>query len=111
MMLNAFIHRLLRTPSPQTAPDVGSSPRVSTEARAVIHRDRLAVFHASRGSMFKANGVGAQIWEALAKETPVPLVAEQVALRYGITPQRAEADVAAFIAQLRNAGLVTAEGN
>jgi hypothetical protein len=113
MMMHTIIRRMLGKRSPEhverTAADFREL-RVSSEARAVIHRDRLAVFHADRGSMFKANGVGAQIWEALANETPAPLVAEQLVRRYGITPQRAQADVEAFIAQLRDAGLVSSDG-
>ncbi len=84
--------------------------RVSSEAHAVVQQDCLAVFHAGRGAMFKANAVGAHIWEGLSQETPLKLVAEQLVQRYGIPAQQGEQDVARFVAELRNAGLVVGAG-
>jgi hypothetical protein len=57
--------------------------------------------------MLKANATGAYIWEALAKQTPVNCLAGELARRYSIAERQAEQDIALFITELKDAGLVT----
>ena len=114
MTLPKWIQRVLHT-APQrfsgTVPPAGDCVvRISGEARAVVQEESLAVFHSGRGMMFKANGAGAQIWQALAGGASIPALAKQLACRYGIPEKRAESDVLDFVAQLRAAGLLTCAG-
>ena len=80
--------------------------QVSGEARAVVQDNRLALFHAGRGLMFKSNSSGAHIWEALARRVPADRVASDLAERYGIPAEQAALDVASFLRQLQTAGFV-----
>ena len=80
---------------------------VSPDARAVVDRNGLAVFHAGRGRMFKANGAGARIWQAIERRLSPAEMASELARTYGIPPEQAGRDVARFIAELRGAALVT----
>lgn len=81
--------------------------RISPDAQAVIEGNRLAVFQARRGLMFKANGTGTRIWQAIERQLPPAQMASELACAYGIPPEQASRDVARFIAELRGAALVT----
>ena len=80
--------------------------RISTHAAAVVDEDGLVVLHTGVGRVFKSNAAGAQIWKALAQQEPANRVAEKLAERYGIPVDQAKYDVARFITQLQDAGLL-----
>ena len=61
------------------------------------------------GSVYlKLNGSGRVLWELLVDETTEPDLAAALVERYGIELDRAAADVDAFIADLRERGLLVA---
>ena len=61
----------------------------------------------ARGSTYvAANGAGTLLWRSLAAGTTPEQLAEQLVRAYGIDPERAAADADAFVAQLREQGLL-----
>ena len=77
------------------------------EVRAVAADDGLAVFHMGRGMMFKANAVGSEIWRGVIEQRrDAGSVARALAGRFGVPPEQASHDVARFLGQLLEQGLV-----
>ena len=88
---------------PQTARGL----RAGKDVRAVVSEQGLAVFDMSRGTVFKANAVGATIWQLAIEDRQDPaMVAQELAARYGQPVTRTRADVDQFVAQLRQERLV-----
>ena len=103
-MFQKLIRRTV--PPPSSAPP----PRISSEACAAGQGDALALFHSGTGIMFKANAMGARIWAALAQQTSMDRLAEELAQQYGIPKSQAESDIAGFLAELKAAGLLDRAG-
>jgi hypothetical protein len=97
--------------APASSPAGSANLRVSREACSVVHHQRLVIFDAGRGLMYKANSAGAQIWEQLAKLTPLDEIADGLSRQYGIAPEQAASDVRRFVLELEQAGLVSASEN
>jgi hypothetical protein len=57
-------------------------------------------------SYLGANEAGAVLWRALAVGATKEELAELLVARFGIDPERAAADTEAFLAQLREGGLL-----
>jgi Coenzyme PQQ synthesis protein D (PqqD) len=61
----------------------------------------------ARGSTYvAANGAGTLLWRSLAAGTTPDELADELVRAYGIEPERAAADADAFVAQLREQGLL-----
>jgi hypothetical protein len=61
----------------------------------------------ARGSTYvAANGAGTLLWRSLAAGTTPDALADELVRAYGIDPERAAADAGAFVAQLRERGLL-----
>lgn len=78
------------------------------DVRAVAAADGLAVFDLARGGVFRSNAVGAEIWrELIERQRDAASVANEFAGRFGISAEQACEDMARFVEQLRQQGLVT----
>ena len=63
----------------------------------------------ARGSTYvAANGAGTLLWRALASGTTPDALADELVRVYGIDRRQAAADIAQFIAQLSEQGLLAA---
>jgi hypothetical protein len=80
--------------------------RTSPDVRASTSRDGLILLDVRRGLVLAANPVGARIWQLLEQQRTRHEIAEQLAAEYGVPPERARCDVAAFAADLLARGLV-----
>jgi hypothetical protein len=62
----------------------------------------------ARGSRYvAANGAGTVLWRALVAGATRETLAEELVRAYGIDPERAQTDVARFVAALSAQGLLT----
>ena len=66
------------------------------------------VLDAQNSRYVKLNRTGAALWDALAEPTDEASLARGLVERHGIDEERAAADVEAFLARLRERGLVVA---
>lgn len=68
----------------------------------------IATGEASRDfhGMVKLNATGKVIWEALAEGLAEDAVADKLVAAYDVAPEKAAEDVAAFVAQMREAGFL-----
>lgn len=66
----------------------------------------LLLLDQATGIYHVLNETGAQVWESLQRGEPLGAIAETVASGYAIDVERATADVAAIVSQLRQANLV-----
>lgn len=68
--------------------------------------DELMLLDAQNDAYFALNATGAVVWSVLASGRPLEAAAAGVATRYAVTPERAEADVAAVVDELVGRGLL-----
>lgn len=75
---------------------------VAGQAVAIATGEASKSFH----GMVKLNGTGADIWRGVEEGLGEAAIAERIAAKYEVDPERARQDVDAFIARMREAGLV-----
>jgi hypothetical protein len=83
--------------------------RPSAAVKASISRDGLILLDVEGGMVLSANAIGARIWHLIEQRVPMSDIARRLADDYTIPIERAERDVAAFVAQLVSRGLVARE--
>jgi hypothetical protein len=83
--------------------------RPSTAARASISVDGLVLLDVTGGLVLTANAVGARIWQLLEEHRTTGEIARQIAADYTVPLERAQHDVATFIAALMARDLVAEE--
>ena len=68
----------------------------------------IATGEASEGfhGMVKLNGTGKRIWQGLTEGRTDDDIARDLAQEYGVSPERAAADVREFVEQVREAGFL-----
>lgn len=81
----------------------------SAMVKASISEDGLVLLDVSGGLVMSSNGVGARIWQLLSQRHARPEIARQLSDEYAIPIERAQQDVAAFVAALIARGLVIAD--
>ena len=81
--------------------------RPSPAVRASISPDGLVLLDVAAGAVFAANPVGARIWQLLDEQRTTPEIVRQLVRDYDVAADRAEGDVAAFVAALVARGLLT----
>jgi len=91
-------HRIT-SPSGPDAPAGGF--QASAESRASIDTDGIALFHLSSGLIFRANRIGAIIWQGVRDKQTVQNIAAGISREHGVSLGQAEQDTTAFIAELR----------
>ena len=99
--------------------DVGTSGHVetrqrrfltrSTDVTASLHDDGVVFLDVSKGRLFSANHVGADVWRAIARGLDLEAIAQEIAAGYGIAYTTALADAERFLRELERHRLV-AEG-
>lgn len=75
---------------------------VAGQAVAIATGEASKSFH----GMVKLNDTGADIWRGVEEGLAEAAIAERIAAKYEVDPERAREDVDAFIARMREAGLV-----
>ena len=75
---------------------------VAGQAVAIATGEASKSFH----GMVKLNGTGADIWRGVEEGLDDASIAERIAAKYEVNLDRARRDVDAFIARMREAGLV-----
>jgi hypothetical protein len=83
--------------------------RPSLAVTASISDDGLVLLDMKGGLVLASNVIGARIWQLLEERRSRADIARQLAGEYAIAIDRAERDVAAFVAALMARGLVTVE--
>jgi Coenzyme PQQ synthesis protein D (PqqD) len=83
--------------------------RPSAAVKASVSGDGLILLDVEGGMVLSANAIGARIWHLIEQRLPVPDIARTLAHDYTISLERAERDVAAFVAQLLSRGVVARE--
>lgn len=83
--------------------------RVSSHVRASVTGDGLVLLDVHGGLLLASNGVGAHIWQLIEQREPPDAIAQSLAESYGVALDRAERDVASFLAALAARGLVTTD--
>ena len=81
----------------------------SPAVKASISGDGLVLLDVSGGLVLSSNSVGARIWQLLAERNGRGEIARHLADEYTIPLERAQRDVATFVAALVARGLVTAD--
>ena len=84
---------------------VAPSPAV----KASISSDGLVLLDMSGGLVLSSNNVGARIWQLIEERQAQADIVKRLAGEYAIPIDRAERDVATFVAALMARGLVVAE--
>jgi hypothetical protein len=92
-----------------TAPTEHDRLQPSPAVKASISADGLVILDVSGGLVLSSNVVGARIWELLEQRHAGGEIARRLADEYAIPLDRAQRDVAAFVAALIARGLVTRE--
>lgn len=77
--------------------------------KASISGDGLVLLDVRGGLVLSSNVVGARIWQLLEQRHPRADIARRLADEYAIPLDRAERDVAGFVAALVARGLVIAD--
>lgn len=75
---------------------------VAGQAVAIATGEASKSFH----GMVKLNGTGVDIWRGVEEGLDEAAIADRIAAKYEVDPDRARQDVDAFIARMREAGLV-----
>ena len=81
----------------------------TADVKASVSGDGLVLLDVSGGLVLSSNAIGARIWQLLEARHPRADIARHLAEEYAIPVDRAERDVAGFIAALLARGLVAAE--
>jgi Coenzyme PQQ synthesis protein D (PqqD) len=103
-MFRKWMERIRRKPAPEGVLELRPSDGVCV----VTAEDGLAILDFGRGIVFKANGVGSEIWRALFEERhDTGTVSRSIARRFGVPAEQVEGDVNVFLAQLEKEGLVS----
>ncbi len=69
--------------------------------------DDIVVIDLAGSVYLKLNGSGRVLWEALADSATEPELISKLVDTYGVDAERASADVAAFVTDLRSRDLLT----
>jgi hypothetical protein len=69
----------------------------------------ILLFDASRGTYFATSGVGALVWDTLARPATLQEIIQAVMAACEVTRDVCEADVTAFLERLRAADLAVAQ--
>jgi hypothetical protein len=85
----------------------------SVVARVIAGETLIVPIRGSVGdlaSIFSFNGTGSLIWQLLESPKTVAQLAESVAEKYNVGPDRAERDVSSFVNEMKAVGLVETYG-
>ncbi len=80
--------------------------RLAEGFRSALTKDGGVILDVQNGQMLRVNRIGAQILEALKQETSPHEIADEIARTYGISGDRAKADLREFLDSLRERHLL-----
>ena len=80
--------------------------RPSIAVRASISTDGLVLLDVNDGLVLASNVVGAYVWQLIEQQRTPDEIARQLVADYDVSYDRAQSDVASFIAALVARGLV-----
>lgn len=78
----------------------------SVTVRASISSDGLILLDERGGLVLASNDVGARIWELIEQRSTPHAIVRRLVTEYGVSDERAAADVASFVAALAARGLI-----
>jgi hypothetical protein len=81
--------------------------QIAAAVRASISNDGLVLLDVHGGVVLASNAIGARIWQLIESRLDGVEIASRLALEYDVPAERAQDDVAAFLAALEARGLVT----
>ncbi len=79
---------------------------LSSEQLSTTVDDEEVILDTEEGVYYGLNPVGAHVWELLHEPVTVSDIVDSITEQYDVSRDRCEADVRAFVADLRDAGLV-----
>ena len=79
---------------------------VSPFGRTSAHPEGVVFLHLETGILFKANRVGARIWEGVLNHDSPEIIASQISREYAVPASQVEADTAGFLADLEAQGFL-----
>jgi len=83
--------------------------QISDAVRASISDDGLVLLDIQGGVVLASNSIGARIWQLVESRLDALEIASRLACDYDVPVERAQHDVAAFLAALEARGLLSAE--
>ena len=81
----------------------------NAEIRAAIQPEGLVLLHIRKGMFYRANHVGARIWEKLSTGASLDKVIDQIADEFGVPVMGVAPDVFEFVESLVNQGFLQAK--
>lgn len=81
---------------------------LSPNVRSTVNEDGVVIMDVASGDVFHSNPIGGLIWSRLRANASVSEIVEDIATRFGVPYAVVEADVATYVAALKEHGLVTA---
>jgi hypothetical protein len=80
--------------------------RINPRVRASVHDKGMVLLDIHGGLLYVSNLTGARIWQAIAGDMSPANISLELSREYGIPRETADADTLAFLAELRDRGLV-----
>ena len=85
---------------------IGQPIRTADSVRETINQDGAVLLDIKQGVCFSMNPVGAKIWEMLKREYPLDEIASSLEQEFHVPRTQIEADIADFVAELRQRNLI-----
>lgn len=80
--------------------------RVAPDALSEAAGEEVLLVHLARGSTFRLSSTACVIWARITEGRAANEIAHELAPVYGVTPERLQADVLAFLAELLENALI-----
>ena len=85
---------------------IGQHIRTAESVRETINQDGAVLLDIKQGVCFSMNPVGSKIWEMLKKEHSLEQIANVLEVEFQVPRSQIDADIAAFVAELRKRKLI-----
>lgn len=83
--------------------------RTAESVRETVNQDGAVLLDIKQGLCFSMNPVGSKIWEMLKKECSLEEIASNLEIEFQVPRSQIDADVAAFMGELRKRNLIVDE--
>jgi hypothetical protein len=84
--------------------------QISQFARTTESQYGIVWLQLEEGLIFRANPIGARIWQGLIEEKETDAIVDQISSEYGAPREEVAADVASFLADLAARRLIEVDG-
>ena len=85
-------------------------PHLSSHLRATTDREGGILLDLARGQLFRCNATGALIIELLSRGADQAQIESELVRKFGLSTEKASADVQSFLAALDGQGLLDEAG-